>query len=1247
MSVSRKVQMGVSSGGDPFSFAEASYEVGSGKNNHLGPQELRTAGTNTANTAAVGIDFNSDGTVAIVLAYNDINDRVSIASYDLSKAYDLSTAVIVATNTLLGGFTGRPQSFRLSPDGTKLYYRRTNDDLLYQQEFGTAYDVTTIQGTTYSSYDLGGGFGLVFNDDGTTAWYVNTDATPSLVPISFTTAYDFSGGYTLGTPFNFTNNDFLSITGSRVYTLDFSHDGTVLYTGTVTSVAAVEVSTAYDLSTIDDTNQSRRDTNGYRPRVPSGGGRIISDSSSVRLFGTWESSTYSVQYGFTGLGVTCSVAGEGPDASTNPNAFMWEFKSSVFAPDYSSSNALNTTVYNNISGGQTIQDYWFDAGGTTLYVSRSKDTNEPNYVTENTLSSAFDIGSLSTLGTSVSDTTTTDVTKAFVMDDGNKLAYFKAGASGIFTITYELSTPYDISTNGTTIGSLNLLSDSFRNVYRLLANTSGVTFNDDGTKIYFSYGTTTNTLDTRTIAVPMPSQVAEFPLSTAWDPTTIDLSGLPWIVHDQGTNNSTQTTSTGFEFKSDGTEFYGVGTERNEFYTLTPLTAFGVDAPSRSGATQSSFLTVQAGTRSSSLESFQFKSDGTRCYLFDDLPGRQIVQRDLTTAWDAHGTLSTLTNYTDYPDNAVRRIDNETDTFNITFNPTGTKYYRLSPNYITEYTLSTAWDLSTTSASPTATLSVLNNPFGWGDIVWGNSGFKLYRLGRYNSTVGWPFIEEFTATTAYDLSSVNTTATNTVALEILAGSTVTFPAGLRFNPSGTRLIISATNFNANTEFVAQYTLSTAWNLSTINGTTPHQPTDITTMSIVNDRYYNIEFNPTGDRMYLNGGDWMYEFTLGTAFDISSTILQLYQIPTTDWPGSAGQTGGFYMTADGTKLFRGSTYGTYGRTQRFDFGTARTWSSISAGPSSNSFSPFYVDTFTTTNNRRAVGLEVTDVRLSSDGTKLYAYERFTKSYDNPDGNQNGGFSRYDLSTAWDVSTASYHSFKAISPTQTSAVIKGFDISSNGSYIIYGDGGDLYIAEMTTPYDLSTLGTFTSFSSVNNGTNARSKGYIALVDPIAVRFNSDGTAIYTRGYYTTDEAAYVKIPLTTAYSLANVADSKFPAGIGDGGPLDNIGVTATYGSYLFSPVFADNGNKFYVGYARDLSYPIRSEEEPRTMLAYNEYTLSTAYDLSTATFENTLDLTDPTKHFGQGALRGGGMDIYWKDDGRKFYIAQGLLIGTYKV
>jgi len=136
------------------------------------------------------------------------------------------------------------------------------------------------------------------------------------------------------------------------------------------------------------------------------------------------------------------------------------------------------------------------------------------------------------------------------------------------------------------------------------------------------------------------------------------------------------------------------------------------------------------------------------------------------------------------------------------FSADGTKLFGMSQtNIIREYTVSSAWDISTISTTYT---SVTTSALGAGyvnNIFISNDGNKLYAqtrtLGIYDST--YPqYVYEFNMGSAY-----SATGSQYVRRFQVTGVAVAF------SPDGSRMLILEDNFKIKT-----YLLSTAWNIST-------------------------------------------------------------------------------------------------------------------------------------------------------------------------------------------------------------------------------------------------------------------------------------------------------------------------------------------------------------------------------------------------------------------------------------------------
>lgn len=190
-------------------------------------------------------------------------------------------------------------------------------------------------------------------------------------------------------------------------------------------------------------------------------------------------------------------------------------------------------------------------------------------------------------------------------------------------------------------------------------------------------------------------------------------------------------------------------------------------------------------TQDSNPVDVYFKSDGTKMYLLGATDN--IFQYSLSTAWD----LSTIT----YDSVSFSVSSQDTQPQGITFKSDGTKMYVVGivTDSVYEYTLSTAWDVSTASYSSNS-LSVSGQdsiPFA---VDISSDGTKVYIAGLNN------IVYQYTLPTAYSLSGASYSG---VSFSVSAQSTSTY--GCRVSPDGLKLLILS---EAN-DTVYQYTMSVA------------------------------------------------------------------------------------------------------------------------------------------------------------------------------------------------------------------------------------------------------------------------------------------------------------------------------------------------------------------------------------------------------------------------------------------------------
>lgn len=195
----------------------------------------------------------------------------------------------------------------------------------------------------------------------------------------------------------------------------------------------------------------------------------------------------------------------------------------------------------------------------------------------------------------------------------------------------------------------------------------------------------------------------------------------------------------------------------------------------------------------------------------------------------------------------------DNDPEDVYFNVNGTKMYFLgmTNDKIFQYSLSTAFDLSTASYD-NVSVSVSSQESNPRAIDFNPSGTKMYVLGTTNDRVF-----QYSLSTAFDLS---TASYDNKKIEVYPQETA--PQSCRFNTTGTKLFVLGNNNDS----VFQYSLTTAFDVSTASY-------DSVSFSVANQesKPRSLFFSVDGTRMYVIGDNTkkLYQYSLSTAFDLST------------------------------------------------------------------------------------------------------------------------------------------------------------------------------------------------------------------------------------------------------------------------------------------------------------------------------------------------------------------------------------------
>ena len=216
-----------------------------------------------------------------------------------------------------------------------------------------------------------------------------------------------------------------------------------------------------------------------------------------------------------------------------------------------------------------------------------------------------------------------------------------------------------------------------------------------------------------------------------------------------------------------------------------------------------------------------FKPDGTEMYISGH-SGDDVNQYTLGTAWDITTAVYTR---------KFSVSSQDTLPSGIFFKPDGTEMYvcGATGDDINQYTLTTGWNVST--ASYTRNFSVSSQETGPTGVFFKPDGTEMYIVG----TVG-DDVNQYTLSTAWNISTASYTRNFSVS------SQDTQPKGLFFSPDGTFMFVTGDAGNT----VEKYTLSTGWNISTASHTV--------SFSIADEEAYvhDVFFKSDGTKMYITG-----------------------------------------------------------------------------------------------------------------------------------------------------------------------------------------------------------------------------------------------------------------------------------------------------------------------------------------------------------------------------------------------------------
>ena len=281
-------------------------------------------------------------------------------------------------------------------------------------------------------------------------------------------------------------------------------------------------------------------------------------------------------------------------------------------------------------------------------------------------------------------------------------------------------------------------------------------------------------------------------------------------------------------------------------YTIT-VVGYGIAVASYDN------VSFSVTSQETSPHEIAFSSDGTKMYIVG-LGSKTVYQYTLSTGWD----LSTAS----YDSVSFSVASQDIYPYGMAFSSDGTKMYiaGIQNDRVYQYTLGTAWDLSTTSYD-SVSFSVSSQTGYPYTSAFSGDGTKMYIINGSADT-----ILQYTLSTGWDLS---TASYDSVTFD--PSSQDTQPYGLAFSSDGTRMVVvGATN-----DSVYQYTLSTAWNVGTASY-------DSVSFSVASQdgNPFGIAFSSDGTKMFMVGynSDSVYQYDTNDSVYATVTYPASFNFP---------------------------------------------------------------------------------------------------------------------------------------------------------------------------------------------------------------------------------------------------------------------------------------------------------------------------------------------------------------------------------
>ncbi|MEO9644310.1 MAG: cadherin domain-containing protein, partial [Ekhidna sp.] len=1133
------------------------------------------------NTAPLDVQFNPDGTKMF------ITGRVGadVDQYSLTTPFDVTgTVTHDGSSILLSSLVGQASGMAFNNDGSKLFIVGFSNDEVVQFSMTTPYDVTsgfTADGVTFDvSNEDGLPRGIAFNNTGTRMFIVGDTGNDinqyNLNPGSFkeAAANDGSIGNTLdisidGETFARAGSQLLNVTDYNIsgvpaglsVAMDVAADGSFATLSLIGN--APNNQDANDVSSLTFTFNNSAFVGGDASAVAN------ASSSSSGIGVDFNDNNPIISYGFAYDLLNGAIQSGNFDVSSQestPQGVTFSadgMKMYVVGREATEVNQYTLTNSFDISSGvsfdgspldisgetTTANDLGFSSDGTTLFIVDQSAREIEQYA----LTTPWDItGTVTNTGTPFGIVSEESAPSGIAFNpSGTKM--FIVGFSGDEVNQYSLSNPFDVSSGVSHDGIYSISSQE--------GNSSSITFSIDGTKMII---TGSSTDDYHVYSLNAPYDITQ---SITYDGSLIGPSGTP----------------TGLAFNDSGSRFFMIDDNSDAVYQYTLNTGSFFESGANDGSVVSSFtITIVDDKFSNSggslINGFDYSIFGLPTGL---TPNMSVSADGLSVTFSFSGNANNHQNTNDLDEilmtfnnsafvggnaSVVTNASSASTNWGIDFRDNNAEII-----YGNAYDLSASIDSNVGSATGTG--------FTQG-FDFSADGTKLYIIGSTNDN-----IIQYTLANPYDLTGTPTANGSPVSV----AAQETTPTGIAFSNDGFKMIISGSD----ADMIQQYTLSSAFDIT--SGITP----DGTSISF-NVNPNGICYSADGSKLFVITSNSVYQYDLPTPYDISDAVVSG---ATFNFSSETTSGQGLTFSKNGSKMFISGSGGSYQYSLDipFEISTGVTFEVVSVSGNTSydiKFSENAKSYFTLNSsgafqqnliqngfseNAENIGSVDGSLRISLlDGIFNNAGASLTYNTDYtitslPVGlipNLNVDANGFDATLTFSGNATNHQYVNSLSDLQftfnnsafssgdATSVVNASSANSDASLTFLDNVPRLVVGDA---FNLSNIESGFSSFTVNSQETV----------PTGFAFNNDGTKVYVIGTVNQNVNEY---ELSTPYSINTASFS---------GNTFSLAAQETIPTGI---VFNTDGSKMFVcGYGTDRKV--------------NQYSLSTPFDITTATHDGT--------------------------------------------